>query len=388
MSWQIPDALQVNVFEIGHTYLQLVRTLNLRLPPIDPSHHISRFAALLEFGDETPRVAVDATRLVARMDRDWLARGRRPSGICGAALLLAARMNNFRRSIAEIVQVVKIADTTVRKRLEEFRNTGSASLSVGDFRSVWLEEESEPPAFVRGREKEEREREEREGGEKVAEKGKGKSKGKKRKRRRGDDEEDEDEDIEVPPWTQATDATLVDSQALPPMPIDPTLFNEGILAGTTHQPLFLPEDPLELDSSLPPPESSAHTMVPEPGSLLPANAPTPPGTEETLRPSLPIEASLDAALTEEVSSFLETAKGAKLAEALDDADAQRAAEKAAVEELKGLDEEELDAFILTEEEVKLKERVWVEMNRDYLENLAGTYFSASRREGCLCRAAV
>lgn len=75
---------------------------------------------------------------------------------------MAARMNNFRRSVAEIVQVVKIADSTVRKRLEEFKKTGSAALSVGDFRSVWLEEESEPPAFVRGREKEERERLERE----------------------------------------------------------------------------------------------------------------------------------------------------------------------------------------------------------------------------------
>ena len=37
----------------------------------------------------------------------------------------------------------------------------------------------------------------------------------------------------------------------------------------------------------------------------------------------------------------------------------------------GLDEEELDRFILTEEEVQIKERVWVEMNKDYLEAIAG-----------------
>ena len=41
------DLLQVNVFELGHTFLQLVQVLNLRLPLIDPSHYISRFAALL-----------------------------------------------------------------------------------------------------------------------------------------------------------------------------------------------------------------------------------------------------------------------------------------------------------------------------------------------------
>ena len=74
-----------------------------------------------------------------------------------------------------------------------------------------------------------------------------------------------------------------------------------------------------------------------------------------------------------MSSFLETDKGAELSGALDDAESRRAEAIAADEELLGLDEEELDAFILTEEEVMIKERVWVEMNREYLENLAGTY---------------
>lgn len=110
-----------------------MRTINLRLPSIDPSHHISLFASILEFGIATPQIAVDASQLVARMDRDWLSRSRQPSGICGAALLIAARMNKLRRSIQEIVQVVKIADCTVRKRIEEFKQTGSAGLSIGDF---------------------------------------------------------------------------------------------------------------------------------------------------------------------------------------------------------------------------------------------------------------
>ena len=50
-------------------------------------------------------------------------------------------------------------------------------------------------------------------------------------------------------------------------------------------------------------------------------------------------------------------------------------EDADEDELLGLDEyeSELDAFILSEEEVRVKERVWVEINRDYLEALAGTF---------------
>ncbi|KAJ3765307.1 hypothetical protein FB446DRAFT_760619 [Lentinula raphanica] len=64
------DILQVNVFELGHTYPQIVQILDLRLPLVNPSHYISRFAALLEFGEDTYRLATDAHRLVQRFDRD------------------------------------------------------------------------------------------------------------------------------------------------------------------------------------------------------------------------------------------------------------------------------------------------------------------------------
>ena len=41
----------------------------------------------------------------------------------------------------------------------------------------------------------------------------------------------------------------------------------------------------------------------------------------------------------------------------------------------GLNKEELDRFILSEDEVNIKECVWVELNRDYLEALAGENLS-------------
>ena len=68
-----------------------------------------------------------------------------------------------------------------------------------------------------------------------------------------------------------------------------------------------------------------------------------------------------------------------LARALDEADERRRSAAAAAamrdeETLEGLDEEELDGFILSEEEVRVKERVWVELNREYLEGIAGTRF--------------
>jgi len=360
------DLLQVNVFELGHTYLQLVQTLNLRLPLVDPSHYISRFAALLEFGDETHQVAMDAVRLVQRFDRDWLTRGRRPAGICGACLLLAARMNNFRRSVAEIVQVVKIADTTLKKRLEEFKRTSSGALTLADFRSVWLEEEMDPPAYTKGREKEEREREEREGGGIMNGKGKRRAKGtgKKKKRKRGEETEDEEElrgelqrvgeDIEI------------ETQSL--AQLDPSLFNEGILAGTSRTPLFLPEDgdgmENDVDSSLPPPSFASVSTLPPPGLPADKALSMPP------RSPSPLEATVNAAVEEEVAEFLANAQGAQLNSALDEAEQRRLGQFSGDDELLGLDEEELDKFILTEEEVRIKERVWVELNKDYLEAIA------------------
>jgi transcription factor IIIB subunit 2 len=114
-----------------------------------------------------------------------MTKGRRPAGICGAALLLAARMNNFRRSVEEIVQVVKIADSTVRKRLEEFKGTRSGELTVADFRSVWLEEEMDPPAFVKGKEKEKEEAEAAEEGSTTCAKKKGNGRLRIKRRRNG-----------------------------------------------------------------------------------------------------------------------------------------------------------------------------------------------------------
>ncbi|KAF9524769.1 hypothetical protein CPB83DRAFT_860671 [Crepidotus variabilis] len=353
------DLLQVNVFELGHTYLQLVQTLNLRLPLVDPSHYISRFSALLEFGDETHRVAVDAVRIVQRFDRDWMTRGRRPAGICGAALLLAARMNNFRRSIEEIVQVVKIADTTLKKRLEEFKATPSGALTLADFRNVWLEEEMDPPAFTKGKEKEEAERraledeEEEEESEKSKRKKKKANKKRKGKRKRGEDTEDDEAEVAGP---------LVEDEMAVRQALDPSVLSNSILA-----------DAIDPVTSLQPPANDMSNIDP----MLLSDTLVPPSASDLASVATLVVAPLDAVetevsqvLTEEVSTFLNNPQGTEMVGALDEAEQRRREKMAVVDELTGLDEDELDRFILSEDEVKIKERVWVELNRDYLEALA------------------
>lgn len=145
---------------------------------LDPSLMIPRFAHKLEFGEKEHEVSMTAMRLVARMKRDWMAVGRRPSGLCGAALLVAARIHNFCRLKKDILKVVKVCESTLRKRwaskmhwqlsgsqwilihsfldvfvsrLVEFEETASGSLTIDQFQTIDLEEEADPPCFTQSR---------------------------------------------------------------------------------------------------------------------------------------------------------------------------------------------------------------------------------------------
>lgn len=219
----LSDVLMLNVFKLGHIYKDLIDAIQINgngftVHPINPEDLILRFAKRLEFGDDTMRVAGEAVRIVQRMDRDWMTPGRRPAGICGAALILAARMNNYRRSIREMVYIVKVTESTISKRLEEFKVTESSGLTVEEFRTIDLERTCDPPSFYTQKE--------------------GKKRG--RKRKLIEIEDDDSSGTESRRSASATPSTgakrqetaaakrrqaQADSQSMPPppIPIDPNL---------------------------------------------------------------------------------------------------------------------------------------------------------------------
>lgn len=148
--------LQVSVFSIGSTFLKMVKALNVTsLPLADPSLFIQHFADKLNFGGAKIKVIRDATKLAQRMSYDWIYEGRRPAGIAGACVLLAARMNNFRRSHEEIVALAHVGEDTLQKRLNEFKKTKSSSMSINEFRNTENKdiENTLPPAYLKGRNK-------------------------------------------------------------------------------------------------------------------------------------------------------------------------------------------------------------------------------------------
>ena len=219
----IAECININVFVLGKMYTKLIQKLygtsnqeafRDKIDTINPENLIRRFAKGLEFPDAQARKRVvdDAIRLVQRMDRDWMATGRRPAGICGASLVLAARMNNFRRTVREVVLVVKVTEITINKRLEEFSYTDSSNLTVEQFRDITLERDCDPPAYYRARQekKPKRGRKRKGAPETAAEIEEG-------------EEEDEEDGQEMAQHVRKRPRIDSDGFAIPEIPIDPAL---------------------------------------------------------------------------------------------------------------------------------------------------------------------
>jgi transcription factor IIIB subunit 2 len=145
------DALQVNVYTLGTCFLKFRRLLGLKLEIIDPALYIYRFAAHLELDEKANAVALTALRLVGRMKRDWIVAGRRPAGICAAALLIAARAHGFSKHHQDVTRILRVCGLTVTTRVKEFEKTPSANLTLQQFNTVDFEAEADPPIFTQNK---------------------------------------------------------------------------------------------------------------------------------------------------------------------------------------------------------------------------------------------
>lgn len=142
------DALQVNVYVLGKCFLQFIRLLNLKMPIIDPSLYIHRFAQRMELGDKINFVTSTALRIITRFKKDWIITGRRPDGICAAAMLISARAHGFHKSQSEMTTLFRIASDTLKARLEDFKATPSAQLTVAQFHTLDSNVEFDPPSYI------------------------------------------------------------------------------------------------------------------------------------------------------------------------------------------------------------------------------------------------
>lgn len=136
------DVLRQPVKRIGSVYIGLVRRLSggesvqymlpkaksLEIPVIDPSILIERFARRMDLKSKRHKVQHTAVRLIQFMQRDWICTGRRPNGLCGAALLIASFFHGMRCPAKAIADMVRISENTLSVRLIEMRDTPIATM--------------------------------------------------------------------------------------------------------------------------------------------------------------------------------------------------------------------------------------------------------------------
>ncbi|KAJ5692844.1 Transcription factor IIIB 70 kDa subunit [Penicillium macrosclerotiorum] len=326
------DVLMKDVFQLGRTYKRLLDELRLGgnvflMNPIDPESLIYRFAKQLEFGSATMPVAGEAVRIVSRMNRDWMTTGRRPAGLCGAALILAARMNNFRRTVREVVYVVKVTEVTINQRLAEFSTTESGELTVDQFRSVQLENARDPPSFTRAREGPNFNRPTKKLTETAAE--------------IEGSVADSEADSTQPPRFDA------DGFAIPSLPIDPSL-NDSL-----------------------PRRSSVGKVVQEIIEETQRDAVESENVKikGTRRPSYPApsadQLASEEALEAEMRDML--AKGSDMVQSVIASEpAKFIPDSTEIAESEFEDDPEVSNCLLTPAEIDLKERIWVHENKEYL----------------------
>ncbi|PWA28949.1 hypothetical protein CCH79_00020735 [Gambusia affinis] len=314
-----------------------------------PCLYIPRFAHMLEFGDKNHEVSMTALRLVQRMKRDWMHTGRRPSGLCGAA----ARMHKFRRSVKDVIGVVKVCQTTLRKRLTEFEDTPTSQLTIDEFMRVDLEQECDPPSFTAGQHKVKMQQLEQELARKL-----------------------DEVEGEISCYKEEIETELEKSR--------PKL--RGIYAAYAKE--MDPEDDDVLSSPVDPEDKE--------GDDAALQAAAQRLTQDFLRRVIQEEEGGGAPQEAETEGAGRPAQGAPLASILGNASLglqesfhtfdlpepdQNPDEDPSPSgelDLEGIDDQEIDKYILNEKEVEVKTELWTKQNADYLKEQKGEDWSTRR----------
>ena len=336
------DVLQIDVYALGRTYLRLSQALCINIPAMDPCLYVLRFAHRLELDDKTHEVSMTALRLVSRMKKDWIHFGRRPSGLCGAALLIAARMHGFNRSVYDIIKVVKVHESTLRKRLNEFGETPTSQLTLEEFNNIDLDamtEEQDPPSFKAAR-KRDRER--------------------LLKLEEDDEVDDEFNDLEEKIEKALDDVRLkvkkggrfakmhkeaieerqkIREQKQEKGHAEDVEAEEFITAETLGAIDAIVNEPNE------PNEQLDSLLMPPPG-LTPKSAPT---------VGLGLKNSIQDYLVSAEQPSVEPVKEIEESDELD---------------LNGIDDSEIDGYIMTDKEIEFKTQMWHRINAEYLKEQA------------------
>jgi len=263
------------------------------------------------------------------------------------ALLIAGRMHGFNRSVTDIIKEVKVHENTVRKRLMEFGETPTSFLTLKEFMTVDLEEEQDPPCFRNSRKKD------REKLNKLAD----------------PQVEQELEELELEidrqlaerqaktrgPWAKYAKENLLErkkeQEEASNSPVPKDIEEDQVEQFITEETLGVIQNCLVPAENVPVETTSGSKT--EESVLMPPPDSTYLQLRHHLRPSM---ASLGIEDTVVDCKKIETeaAEGSEATEELD---------------LTGIDEDEMETYLLTDAEASAKASMWMTLNGEFLKEL-------------------
>eukprot|EP00930_Biecheleria_cincta_P072087 TRINITY_DN59532_c0_g1_i1.p1 TRINITY_DN59532_c0_g1~~TRINITY_DN59532_c0_g1_i1.p1 ORF type:complete len:602 (+),score=92.61 TRINITY_DN59532_c0_g1_i1:36-1841(+) len=376
------DVLQKPVKSLGRVYMRLLRRLvggdpahppaigdaSIEVPLVDPSIFIERFSRRMNFGNMQRKIQNTAMRLIQYMHRDWICTGRRPNGLCGAALMIASFYHGFNCSPKDIADVVRMSEGTLMTRLIEMKQTPLALMSREEFErkdpKTALEDQpllALPPCFVRSR------KESREAlldAQRLAAL------------------PDSPASSSVAPAAEASRSAAEDAEAMPPPPV-PKI---------ARMKKYAKDLPLEDGIA----SEAASTHGPDEGALVPLDQSSAdrytkrePTTEDIqaiareISSHHSIEAILEGRVDPVASGKVEELVAGKpgfAPESDKKDDAVPSVDPGDGESLSDVDDEALEKYLLDAEEQQHKSDIWHEVNKDYLEEWHVRGVEAKRRK--------
>jgi transcription initiation factor TFIIB len=115
---EVAEASTEDMKDISRTYRYLLLKLDIKMPVDDPMKFVSRIASKIDVSRETDRLTVEI--LQEAREKKALT-GKDPRGITAAALYMACKVNNEKRTQKEIAEAAGSTEVTLRNRVKDLK---------------------------------------------------------------------------------------------------------------------------------------------------------------------------------------------------------------------------------------------------------------------------
>ncbi|MBD3204169.1 hypothetical protein GF327_07775 [Candidatus Woesearchaeota archaeon] len=116
---EVSEVTGISKKRLSKNFKYVSRRLNIKTMPVDPINFVHRFSSELKLEPETQTKAVE---IIEKARKAEILSGRSPKGIAAGALYIASKLNNEKKTQAEIAKVTDVTEVTVRNTYKKFMN--------------------------------------------------------------------------------------------------------------------------------------------------------------------------------------------------------------------------------------------------------------------------